>query len=184
MISEALKVKIEERFGKKLRYTSDLDALAQAIVDETKEPIGVSTLKRMFGFVSQTVTPRLSTMDIIAQYCGYPNYKLMSHDLGTDIEISDFTEVQEILSSQIEEGAMLQLTYDPGRVLVLTYIGDNYYIVNESQKSKLQKGDKLKITHLTKGFELVAGEVIREGKNLGSYTSAKQGGLTSIEIIG
>ena len=183
MITEALKEKIEEKFGRKLRYSADLDALAQAIVDETKENLGVSTLKRLLGFVSQEVVPRRSTLDIIAQYCGYPNYSLMAYDIGTDTEISDFTVVDEIVSSELEEGTMVQVTYDPNRVLVLTYLGNDYFIVNESQKSKLQKGDHLKITHLTKGFELKVGEVIREGKNLGSYTGAKQGGLTSVEII-
>lgn len=183
MLNKALIEKIEERYGKKLVYSTDVESLCEHIFETTKERLGVSTLKRMFGFVGQKVEPRTSSMDIIAQYCGYPNYELMAKDMGEDTEISDFSPVDEVVANEIPEGTMIQVSYEPARILVLTYIGNGWFIVNESQKSKLIKGDKIRASHLTKGFKLLASDVMREGRSLGPYTAAKEGGLTSVEII-
>lgn len=36
---------------------------------------------------------------------------------------------------------------------------------------------------MAKGFELLVSDVIRDGRSLGQYHAAKDGGLTSLEII-
>lgn len=184
MLNGKIREKIEEKHGQKMQYSQDCEALSESIFQATGERLSLATLKRLFGFVGLQVAPRQSTMDIIAQYVGYPNYKLLAKEIGDDTEISDFTPVDEVVASATPEGTMVQITYDPGRVIVLTYLGDGWFIVNESIKSKLQQGDKIKVSHLTKGFKLKVSEVIRDGRDLGSYTGAKEGGLTSVEIIG
>lgn len=183
MINQEIIKKIEEKFGKKLQYSNDCEALSEAIIEETGQRIAVATLKRMTGFTSQKCIPRLYTMDIIARYLGYPNFKVLAKELNEDTEISDFAWVEELESKTLKEGTQLQITYDPGRVLVLTYLGNDTFIVNESYKSKLQQGDKVTISHFTKGFELLVSDVVRNGESLGPYQAAKAGGLTSIEVF-
>lgn len=184
MLNEEILKRLQERHGKEVKYPVDVEALGEHIFEVTKERLSESTLKRMFGFIANPVKPRRSTMDIIGLYLGYPDFKTLAVALGDNSEISEFSPVEEIISEELEEGTQVQIRYDPDRVIVLTYWGDNYYIVNESINSSLQKGDKVKITHLTVGFKLLASEVLRNGDNLGAYTTAKQGGLTSVEIIG
>ena len=183
MTNKDLLKKIEGKFGRQVRYSQECEALAEAIYEETGERLGISTLKRLFGFVGQTVVPRTSTMDIIAQYIGYPSYELLQKDLEDDTLISSFTPADKIKSTELKEGTQVQLAYYPNRVIVMTYLGNCRYIVNESQNSKLKKGDTLTITDLVVGFELIVSEVIRDGNNLGQYRAAKQGGLISLEII-
>lgn len=183
MLNQEIIKKIEEKFGRKLQYSNDCESLSEAILEETGERLSVATLKRMAGFASLSVEPRKSTMDIIAQYVGYPNYELLAKELGQDTEISDFAYVEEVRSQELKEGTQIQITYDPGRLLVLTYLGNDKFIVNESYKSKLQQGDNVVISHFAKGFELLIFDVIRNGESLGSYQAAKAGGLTSIEIF-
>ena len=183
MLNQEIIRKIEEKFGKKLQYGNDCEALSEAIIEETGQRISVATLKRMTGFTSQQCIPHISTMDILAQYIGYPNYQLLAQDIDEDTEISDFAWVEELESKSLKEGTQLQITYDPGRVLVLTYLGNDTFIVNESYKSKLQQGDKVTISHFTKGFELLVSDVMRNGESLGPYQAAKTGGLTSIEVF-
>ena len=183
MLNQEIIRKIEDKFGKKLQYSNDCEALSEAIIEETGQRIAVATLKRMTGFASQQCIPRLYTMDIIARYLGYPNFKLLAKELNEDTEISDFAWVEELESKTLKEGTQLQITYDPGRVLVLTYLGNDTFIVNESYKSKLQQGDKVTISHFTKGFELLVSDVVRNGESHGPYQAAKTGGLTSIEVF-
>ncbi|MDE6418875.1 MAG: hypothetical protein K2K49_06680 [Duncaniella sp.] len=155
-----------------------------AIHEATGQTLGTTTLKRMLGFVNGPATSRPSSLDIIAQYLGYPDYDILSKALGDDCDISAFRVVENIDSADLEAGEQIQITYHPNRVLVLSYIGDNRYVVNESRGSKLTKGDILTIAGFYVGFELLVSDVERGGRHLGSYQAAKQGGLTSVEIIG
>lgn len=183
MTNKEILKKIEERFGKPITYSQECEALVEAIYEATGERLGTTTLKRYFGLVSERVIPRKSTLDIIAQYIGYPSYKLLVADMGSDTDISAFSLVDGVDVTMLENGTQIQLTYDPNRLIVMTYLGDFQFIVNESQGSKLRKGDVLKVTHLDVGYELIAQTVIRDGNNLGQYIAGKEGGLTSIEVI-
>ena len=183
MISDKVRKMIEAKFSSPLQYPQQCEALAMAIKDATGQTLGTTTLKRMMGFVNGPASPRLSSLDIIAQYLGYPDYDLLAKDIGQDADISDFREVESLDSADLEPGEQIQLTYQPNRLLVLTYIGDNKYVVNESLGSKLLKGDKLMIAGFYVGFTLLISDVERSGRHFGSYQAAKQGGLTSVEIL-
>ena len=91
--------------------------------------------------------------------------------------------VDKLNFENLKTGTIIQISYDPQSLLVMAYMGDNWFLINESHNSTLQKGDKVRIFQLAKGFELLAAEVVRHGKSLGSYRSAKVGGLTLIKII-
>lgn len=183
MISDKIQQMIRERFNAPIQYPQQCEALALAIQESTGQTLGITTLKRMLGFVTGPASPRPSSLDIIAQYLGYPDYNLLAKDLGEDCEISDFRTVESIDSIDLEPGEQVQITYHPNRLLVLSYLGDNLYLVNEARGSKLLKGDKLLIAGFYVGFELLITDVERAGKHLGSYQAAKQGGLTSVEIL-
>lgn len=79
--SEILR-RIRAMVGLDMSRSADYDVLSQAIRDRTKENLGVNTLKRLFGFKTDKVVPRLSTMDIIAQYLGYEDYETLIKKLG------------------------------------------------------------------------------------------------------
>lgn len=184
MINDKIRQMILERFNAPIQYPQQCEALAMAIQEATGQTLGTTTLKRMLGFVKGTANPRPSSLDIIAQYLGYPDYNLMAKDLGEDSEISDFRAVESIDSADLLPGEQIQLTYHPNRLLTLSHIAENRYLVNESRGSKLLKGDILTIAGFYVGFELLISDVERDRKHLGSYQAAKQGGLTSVEIIG
>ena len=60
--------RVRETVGLDMTRSADFDVLSQAIKDKTKETLGVNTLKRLFGFKTDKVVPRHSTMDIIAHF--------------------------------------------------------------------------------------------------------------------
>lgn len=184
MLSERIKDMIAERFGREIRYSQDCEALSEDIFARTGEHLGLSTLKRMFGFTTAVVSARPSTMDIIAQYLGYSNgYKELAADLGNDPAISAFDTLDTVDISSLDAGNRILLTYSPKRRIVMTYKGEGWFAINESANSKLIKGDIIRVANLTVGFELIAADVIRDGRSLGAYRAAKNGGLTIIEIV-
>lgn len=184
MLSKEFRKRIEERFGREIRSSSDCEAFAADVFQRTRHNLGDTSAKRMFGLTSDKhAVHRGSTMDVLAMYLGYKDMRDLADHLGESSDISMFVEVEELDFDELESGAQVQITYEPGRLLLMTYLGDNLFIVNESQRSKLHKGDKLRIAQLAKGFELLVSNVERDGIPLGSYHSAKDGGLTSIELI-
>jgi len=183
MLNENIRQMIETRFKAKIKYSQQCEALAMDIEESTGKPLSTTTLKRMLGFVNGSVQPRLSSLDILAEYLGYPNYQLLTKDFDKDSEISEFKWVNTIESADLQIGEQLQITYDPNRMLILSYLGDNQYLVNESHGSKLIKGDKLRILAFYLGFELIVTNVERAGKSLGIYRMAKQNGITGIKIL-
>ena len=180
---ELLKM-LEEKLGKEIKYDSDLGVLSQAIHDELGETVSHNTLRRMFK-EDVIRKHRSSTNDVLAHYLGYKNYDLLLKDCGADADISIFTPVDSIDVENLQQGTQIQFTWDPNRLILASYMGNLKFIVNESSGSKnLVKGDILEISQLAVGFELYVVNVERNGENLGAYHAAKQGGLTSIEIIG
>lgn len=182
MISQAILDKILAKYGKDMIYSADCAPLsAEMGVSET-------TIKRMFGLVGKDSeernrTPHNSTMDIVARWLGYENYRALLREIGEGDVSSEFTSMKEIKVDTIKEGTQIQLTWIPSRVVVMTYVGNNEFVINETQNSKLQKGDHIRLTNLVLGQELLVNEVIREGHSLGGYRAAKDGGLTSLDII-
>lgn len=176
--------RIRERIGLGMNRSADFDVLSQAIMDNTNENLGVNTLKRMFGFKTDKVVPRLSTMDIIARYLGCEDYESLIKELGEDADISMFTPIDSLDVQELAKGSQIRLAYDPNRVFILTYIGDFRFIVNEVEGSRnIHKGDLLTITQLAVGHRFVVADVTRDGVDLGAYESAKYKGLKSVEII-
>lgn len=133
MLSKEIIKKIEEKFQMEIKYAGQFEALAQAIFDETRTTIGVTTLKRLFGFVADERKPHVSTLDVIANYIDYPSFELLVKDLGEDCDISMYQPVESLDSDSLSVGTQVQITYDPQRLVLMTYLGDNNYMVNESR---------------------------------------------------
>ncbi|MDE5595876.1 MAG: hypothetical protein K2I89_09940 [Muribaculaceae bacterium] len=176
--------RLKDKVGLEMAKSSDFDALSQSITDSTSENLSVNTLKRLFGFKTDKVVPRLSTMDIIAQYLGYSDYESLIKELGEDADISLFTPIDCLEIQELEKGTQIRVAYNPNRVFFLTYLGDYQFIANDVEGSKnIRKGDLLTITQLAVGHRFVVSHVVRDGQDLGTYESAKFKGLKSIETM-
>ncbi len=182
MLPQSIIKKILAKYGKETIYSADCAPLAAEIgVSET-------TVKRMLGLVGKHSperhrTPHLSTMDILAKWLGYDSYYALLAEIKEEDYSSEFTSMESIAVEDLDEGSQVQIKYDPSRLIVMTYLGNGVFVINESHNSKLMKGDRIKLTHLVRGQEMIVKEVIRGERNLGGYRAAKDGGLTSLEII-
>lgn len=175
-----LKEMIEKKFGESVHYSFQCYALQKSIEEATGELLSISTLKRIFGFATSNHLPRLSTLDILASYVGYPDYCSFEKDADVGRASSEFTEMEIVESENLVPGAIVNLIYSPGRGLTLKHNGDGWFEVVKVSGGKLEKGDMLNIRQIARNFSLIASEVIRNGKSLGTYVAAKQGGVKSI----
>lgn len=63
-----LRTVIEETVGRKMKTPKDFDFLAGLIFDKLHETVSSTTLKRIWGYFPDSSTPRISTLDILAQF--------------------------------------------------------------------------------------------------------------------
>lgn len=189
MFPESIIEKIRVKYGKETLYSSDCAHIAKAICESVKGcRISESTIKRALGFVGvdspdRYGVQRTNTMDIIAKWLGYDYYGDLLTEIGETDASSEYTPVDELISSDMEEGTQVQLRYMPSRLIIMTYIGNREFVINESHNSKLQKGDHVTITNFVMNHQLIVKNVVRNGQSLGGYVAGKDGGLTSLEII-
>lgn len=66
---------IEESVGRKMNTPKDFDFLAEQIFGKIHEKVSPTTLKRIWGYVSESSTPRLSTLDILAQFVDFKDWE-------------------------------------------------------------------------------------------------------------
>ena len=71
---EELKSLVEQKYGKILATTTDFEEFSLYLEKETRGTISPSTLKRLYGYVSDNHKPRMVTLDILSQYIGHRNY--------------------------------------------------------------------------------------------------------------
>lgn len=182
MLPQSIISKILAKYGKETVYAADCAPLAAEIgVSET-------TVKRMLGLVGQNSaernrTPHNSTMDLVARWLGYDSYRALLGEMGEGDLCSEFAAMEIIETHSLSEGTRIQFRYEPSRVIVMTYMGNDMFMVNSSKNSKLLKDDVIRLTQLVIGQEFIVTDVVRGGESLGVYRGAKNGGLTSLEIL-
>ena len=176
-----IKAEIERVYGQPLKYPADCHCLALSIRDSINEAVGVTTLKRIFGFVSDVKEPRISTLDILARYCGFSDYEEMKRKVASEGD-SDFEEEPDIVSARLQPGSLVKFAYLPDRKVTLRHVGGSKFMVIESENGSLGKGDMVTIPYFNKNMPLIVTEVERNGKSLGRYVAGKVSGLISLEL--
>lgn len=82
--------------------TTDFEALSTIIEHEINEYISASTLKRLWGYVSDKHKPRVYTLNVLAKYIGYESFQQFCDKLIDEKAInSQFFNTKQVLSSQL-----------------------------------------------------------------------------------
>ena len=66
---------IEGAVERKMKTPKDFEFLSECIFEKYHEKISPTTLKRLWGYLSESTTPRKSTLDILSMFVGYDNWK-------------------------------------------------------------------------------------------------------------
>ena len=174
--------KIGEVLGKPIEYPSDCHTLVLDIRTRLNETVGITTIKRLLGFVSDVQSPRKSTLDLIARYVGYESYETMTLALCPTGD-SDFEFKPDIESAKLKEGDRVIFEYLPDRKVELEYIGGGEYKVVFSRGSSLRRDDIIGIASFSLDEPLKVSKVLRDGRDLGRYVAGRVSGLTSLKLV-
>ena len=182
MISKLIQVKVEERFGKPIRYAKDCQVLSVNIHAFTGEKISCSTVKRLFGLIESDNEPRLYTLDILAQYLGYINYDNLLQEFNPNK--NDLNQsIEKIASKDLNIGDTIRLKYAPNRFLSANYVEDSIFKIIESNDPKILQDELLAFNNVGRDLPLFASWRSSKNGNAKNIVLGKISGITSIERI-
>ena len=173
---------LKAKSGSDLHLPSDCEFLSLDIQSKTGVRIGATTLKRLVGFAQDERTPHTSTLDAIARYLGYAHWEELTK-IGYAGNSGFDSPDEEVRSADLPVNACIEITYLPDRLVRMQYLGNQRYVIVESQNSKLQSGDKVEIQNFVLHHPLLVLNVWRNGETLGQFTAGRVSGLSSITVI-
>ena len=170
---------VQETGGYSLSGSRDFESLSEQIMLRTRERISPTTLKRMFGYLKEDVEPRAFTLDVLAQFVGYKNYKAFCHDYAKDATIqSNVVLSQRLSADSLTARQRVRLTWKPDRVCIISYKGKGTWEVEEARQTKLCAGDTFRC-HLFIAHEpLFLDELCHGAGQPVSYVVGKRDGIT------
>ena len=175
---------IEKRFGYKPETTTHFIALSYAIESVTDNHLSASTLKRLWGYVNNLPAPRATTLDILSQYVGHKSFRAFCEWLrAKTVETSAFFQTSYLIPEELTPGTLVELGWEPDRLVRVEYLGGQNFRVIESRNSKLQKGDVFEASSLMTGYPLCLSGVLRDGKLTSPFVGGKKGGLTIVRTV-
>lgn len=181
---EELKSLVEQEYGKILATTTDFEEFSFFLEKHTGGKVSPSTLKRLYGYVSDNHKPRMVTLDILAQYIGHKNYMEFKLWLKTSTRYnSSFFKASQLVSSDLKKGTEIAIGWSPNRILRLRYLGESTYEILASENSKLEAGDHFVTGCFIKEQPLYLPYIERNGERTASFVAGRNGGLTLISII-
>ncbi len=175
---------VERKFRKSVETSTDFYSLAQEIESETRESVSASTLKRMWGYVNMTPTPRQTTLDVLSKYIGKKDYKAFCENLkNSEAFQSRFFTADFINVCDLSPEARLEIGWDPDRKVTLRYMGDSQFEVESACNSKLLPGDRFEAANFIKGYPLYISRILRNGEYTPSYIAGRKGGINHLKAI-
>ena len=98
--------KIEEQLGRKMMTPKDFDFLAVQVFEKTRQSISVSTLKRVWGYVSSKGAASETTLDLLSKFAGYDSFFQFCKQT---IEASESADKESLPSGRFGESSLWRL---------------------------------------------------------------------------
>ncbi len=177
-----LRKELERSLGKKLKTPADFEFCVGAIWERLHQNISPTTLKRMWGYIEGADTTRLSTLNLLSHYLGYSDWDGFRRHLEENSESQSNEMINPtLLSSSLHNGERVEIQWQPNRRCVLEYLGENSFVVIESEHSKLQKGNTFECLSFYLHHPLYIDNLVQGDNAPVSFVVGKRDGLTVVK---
>lgn len=175
---------IEQHFGQQLQSPADFQLLLQQIWEKQHAVLSLSTIKRLWGYVASNGTPRLSTLNTMAQFLGYADWNayLVALEQRGGIE-SALCTGEGIQTADLQAEDRIVVAWQPNRQCTFRYLGENQFVVEDSTNAKLQQGTTFSAARFMIGQPMYLDNILLADGTHTSYVAGKRHGLTSVTKI-
>ena len=175
---------IEQHFGQQLQSPADFQLLLQQIWEKQHAVLSLSTIKRLWGYVASNGTPRLSTLNTMAQFLGFADWNayLVALEQRGGIE-SALCTGEGIQTADLKAEDRIVVASQPNRQCTFRYLGENQFVVEDSTNAKLQQGTTFSAARFMIGQPMYLDNILLADGTHTSYVAGKRNGLTSVKKI-
>ena len=175
---------IEQHFGQQLQSPADFQLLLQQIWEKQHAVLSLSTIKRLWGYVASNGTPRLSTLNTLAQFLGFADWNayLVALEQRGGIE-SALCTGEGIQTADLQAEDRIVVAWQPNRQCTFRYLGENQFVVEDSTNAKLQQGTTFSAARFMIGQPMYLDNIHLAVGTHTSYVAGKRHGLTSVNLI-
>ena len=147
---------IETAVGRQLKSPKDFEMLKERIYARQRVLISRTTLMRIWGYIDEPVKPRANTLDILARFIGYHDWKQYQENAGLqkDQQSSPVMTRRLSVNSELRLGDRLRLSWQPGRVCDVEYLDNLSFRVIASKNTRLQAGNTFQCSLIIEGEPL------------------------------
>lgn len=154
------------------------ESLSEAIERRTGVLLSSTTLKRLWGYLDEPVTPRAFTLDILARFCGWRDFKDFADGNLPEIESGNIGSNSIRAGENISPGERVRLFWAPSRMCLIEYLGDIDWKVVEVEGTRLNPDDTFRCALIVSGEPLYLDNLIHEGLRPGVYVCGRKNGIT------
>lgn len=176
-----LRKMVEESVSRPMKTPADFQFLTGVIQERCKETLGVTTLKRIWGYIDGYDTVRYSTLSVLARCVGFHDWDDFVAHHDKDGETSQMVFGRTLYAADIEVGGQLRIAWAPDRRVLLEHLGDGSFKVLAAENSKLKVGDTFHCSCFILGQPLYLDSFVRDGKTPTQFVVGNKGGLTIVE---
>ena len=180
-----LRALVEQAADHRINTSTDFAFLSGCIQGRLRQTISVSTLERICGYVEGYQSVRETTLSILAQFVGYPDWSTFVADYCEvpSAQSSHRVDAPLVMASDVEAGARMAIEWNPGRHCVLRHLGDGRWMVVESVKSKLAVGDTFRCSRFILNQPLYLEDFRHGNESPCLFVVGGRGGLTVAERL-
>lgn len=179
---ESLKSAVQQSIMRSEMHSSDFDYLYGEIQHRIGETIGISTLKRLWGYIDGYNSIRTSTLDVLCRFVGFPDWHtfVADHCNADDEQTSHRIVTATLLCDDIEVGDKVTIEWNPNRILEIVHRGNGWFDVIQSRNSKIKVGDRFHCERFMMSQPLYIDNLVHENNEPILFVVGKKGGLTKI----
>ena len=182
----ALLAQLELVCKREMKTPRDFDWLSEEMRVKRGETVSANTLKRLWGYLPTNVKPREYTLDCLSRFIGYRDY---AHFVEQDRALANEESASEAVvskklnvSSELEVRDRILLTWTPGRMCTVRHLGEELFVVENSERTRLKAGNTFKCGLIIEGEPLYIDDLVQEGRAPVAYVCGKVGGI-HFEVI-
>lgn len=175
---------VEESANHPIVSSNDFIYLSGEIQGRLKETLSSSTLKRIWGYVDGYASVRVTTLDILARFTGFPDWETFVSDYCEvdSVQSSHRVAGKSLLSSELNRDDKVEICWNPNRRCLLTYQGDNRFLVTDAQNSKIKASDAFLCERFTLSEALYVQRLCPDGSTE-LFVMGNKGGLTKVRKL-
>lgn len=164
------------RFGCVPKTPADFNLLSSDVYHRTGRTIGVSTLKRLWGYIRCDHGVTFSTLSLLARYAGYADWDAFCARVrpgGRPLSDSDFVLPDAVSCADMSVGETLDVFWGTDKSCRLEKMAEpDLFRVAGSSGIKLREGDVGRLKSVCVGLPLVVHQCRRGPALLNTYVAS------------